>query len=628
METRKKRRLQLGCLILLLTLLAILFLSYGSQGSVPVMLSLSESRTPPTLYLPENAALPELLLPGGERLKGWENEGTVYYFLPSYAAADRLSLGTGVRWGKDKPDDDAIQYDVTRDILLSPDGETADKSIKICFLHSADLDTIYIDLKDAEANGITKDAFTQAAVKVISPDGHISYHTDASLIKGRGNSTWETDKKPYYLKLPEKAGLCGMEPGKKWILLANAYEATKLTNKLLFDFSKDAGMQYCVDSQWADLYLNGEYQGNYLICEKIDVGEHMVDIADLEEENEKVYGSCTPYADEFQRGFVTDQSPTNISGGYLIEKDMTIADSACGFMTDDQKCFVITSPDNASLDEVAYIRDCFQNIETLLNKHDESLLHYIDADSFARRYLIEELALNSDAFITSCFYYKDRNNDKIYAGPIWDFDSVLGESDTVDYEAKGNVWLNYDETTVLDMNQYRATIAVLDWEDDFQSIPAYLDTVKTVYKELRPQLASLLYEQIDAAAAHVRQSVALDSIRWDYAKNTAGHYASFDNNIRYMKFFLAKRINFLNKRFGMEEFAYTDTLPETRKITCVTEYGEIKLSVEDGFLLKKNMLPEYNEEKYTGWHYAWDRTPISEYLPVYEDMTLYLEPVV
>lgn len=308
MDTGKKRRLQLGCLILLFSLLAILYLYPQYQKSIPAALLFPESGTLSELYLPENSTLPELHLPGGETVKGWENEDTVYFFLPSYVTADSISLGTGLQWANAESAGTALQYDIIRDIFLaSPDG-TVQTCKKICFKHSANLFTIYLDLKGNAVDSITKDGFTETEIKVISPGGNIDYHADDGLIKGRGNSTWELDKKPYYLKLSEKAGLCGMEPGRKWILLANAYEATKLSNKLLFDFSKAAGLRYAVDSEWADLYINGEYRGNYLVCEKIDVGEYMVDIADLEQENQKIYESFEPYADEFQKGYITNQS--------------------------------------------------------------------------------------------------------------------------------------------------------------------------------------------------------------------------------------------------------------------------------------------------------------------------------
>ncbi len=627
MDKRKKRYWKLGCLVFLFLLSVTLYLYPQYQNSVPAILLLPDNDTSPELQLSDNSTLPRLQLPEGEQIKGWEKEGIIYYFIPSYVTSNSLSLGTGLKWAKTEVPQTTLQYDIVRDIRLCSKDGSVQLSKKICFKHSANLYTIYMDLKGNAIDSITKDAFTETEITVVSPNGNVDYQASDGLVKGRGNSTWSLEKKPYYLKLSEKTGLCGMEPEKKWILLANAYEATKLSNKILFDFSKAAKLHYSIDSEWADLYINGEYRGNYLVCEKIDVNEYIIDIADLEEENQKVYETCEPYTDEFQKGYTTDESPANISGGYIIEKDTTIADSPCGFVTDQNKSFVITSPDNASLEEVAYIRDCFQNIENLLIRQDESLMQYIDADSFAGRYLIEELALNSDAFITSCYYYKERNNDKIYAGPVWDYDSVLGESDTVDYDAWENVWLNYDETTVLSMDEYLSTDAVLGWEENFQKIPAYRDTVEKIYKEMQPQLEALLYEQIDAGAARVRQSVTLDSVRWNYAENHAGHYSSFDNNIRYMKFFLAKRINFLNRRFDMEEFTYTDSIDTSHEITFAAESGPVKMSVSDGSFLTTDKLPAYDREKYSGWIYEWDHTPVSEFLPVYENMTLYLEPL-
>ncbi|MDE7247129.1 MAG: CotH kinase family protein, partial [Lachnospiraceae bacterium] len=250
---------------------------------------------------------------------------------------------------------------------------------------------------------------------------------------------------------------------------------------------------------------------------------------------------------------------------------------------------------------------------------------YIDTDSFARRFFIEETALNSDAFITSCYFYKKRNDNRIYAGPLWDFDSVLGESDSVDHEEMGNVWLNYDETTVLSMDENRATTAVLPWDEQLYELPEYRNILERTYRKLLPQFEALLNEQIDIYADQVRQSVALDSIRWDYAETEAGHYSSFDNNIRYMKFFLAKRINFLNRQFGLEEYPYENTSGAAHNITCVIGGQEIIIPVEDGSFLNPDMLPPYDKENHTGWIYEWDHTPLSEYLPVYEDLTLYLE---
>ncbi len=617
MELRNIHRKQIYIFITLSILLAVFCTVLLLQAHAGALLKVTWSK---------DQALPEIHLAAGETIKGWEKDDIVYFFLPTHASAHKISLDANLKWASADASQSSSQYDTIRELLRYDHKGNPIDTINVCFKHSENLHTIYIHLADS-IDAISKDNFIEADIKVVNPQGDIEYNMPHNLIKGRGNSTWGLEKKPYYIKLEEKAGLCGMEPDRKWLLLANSFEATKISNKLFYDFSKQAGLAFSADPQWVDLYINGEFRGNYLLCEKIDVGTNRVDIANLEQENETIYETYEPYTEDSVRGYLTDKPslPSNITGGYIIEKDVTIEDSPCGFVTEHKNRFVITSPDNASLQEVFYIKSCFQNVENLVEQQDIRVLQYIDADSFAKRFLIEEIALNSDAFITSCYFYKERNDNKIYAGPIWDFDSILGESDSVDQEASGNVWLNYDETTVLAMDINRATSAALNWDEQLYYIPAYQEFLKETYQALLPQAEMLLYEQIDTHADYIRQSVAMDSIRWNYAENQAGHYTSFDNNVRYLKFFLAKRLAFLNKRFGLEAFPYEDTIECSHKITCITENGQIDFSVADGSFLNINELPAYNKEKYAGWHYAWDLTPVSEYLPVYEDITLYLD---
>ena len=56
----------------------------------------------------------------------------------------------------------------------------------------------------------------------------------------------------------------------------------------------------------------------------------------------------------------------------------------------------------------------------------------------------------------------------------------------------------------------------------------------------------------------------------------------------------------------------------------MTKDGAITFSVKDGSPIRLTDLPAYDEEAYSAWIYEWDLTPVSEYLPVYEDITLLL----
>ena len=132
---------------------------------------------------------------------------------------------------------------------------------------------------------ITKDAYVQASVRIVDPNGVFAEINDSeSTVKVRGNSTSSGAKKPYNIKLSAKKDVLGMGRAKKWCLLANMYDKTMLRNKLSYDFAADIGMDFVSASEFVELYLNGEYRGCYLLTEALEIGETRVDL--LVEENE------------------------------------------------------------------------------------------------------------------------------------------------------------------------------------------------------------------------------------------------------------------------------------------------------------------------------------------------------
>ena len=200
-----------------------------------------------------------------------------------------------------------------------------------------------------------------------------------------------------------------MGEGRNWILLSNVYDGNKLQNKLCFEMAADWGLEYTSQSEWVDLYLNGQYKGNYLLCEKIEIGENRIDIADLEECSEQLNGNLQKleaYSAKEQRGILTERNPEDITGGYLIEKDCYY-DSVSGFVTADENAFSIKSPQYAAKEQVKYIADYIQNIEDMVHSGDEELFDYLDLDSLVSRYLLDEVVLNYDFGVTSMYFYKD-----------------------------------------------------------------------------------------------------------------------------------------------------------------------------------------------------------------------------
>lgn len=89
------------------------------------------------------------------------------------------------------------------------------------------------------------------------------------------------------------------------------------------------------------------------------------------------------------------------------------------------------SPEYASEAQVKYISGYWQEMEDALysetgyNDLDKHYTDYIDIVSWAKQYLIQEWTSNWDAGLTSNYFYKDVDG-KLFAGPVWDFDSALG----------------------------------------------------------------------------------------------------------------------------------------------------------------------------------------------------------
>ncbi|MCR4717224.1 MAG: CotH kinase family protein, partial [Lachnospiraceae bacterium] len=138
------------------------------------------------------------------------------------------------------------------------------------------------------------------------PNGYVSEYggntTDSTYeldyIRGRGNSTWLEDKKPYKVKLDKAVDLFGMGKNKHWVLLANYYDYSLMRNKLTYYLAEKMGLEFTPKSIFVDVVMDGEYLGSYQLSQHIRLGKYNIDIDDLEEE----YASADP----------------EITGGYLL----------------------------------------------------------------------------------------------------------------------------------------------------------------------------------------------------------------------------------------------------------------------------------------------------------------------
>ena len=109
-----------------------------------------------------------------------------------------------------------------------------------------------------------KDEESECSVTIIN-DGKIEINENA-LIKLRGRSSnFASQKKSYRIKFDSKRKILNFNgKDKKWSLIANHFDRSFLRNAI----SELMQLKYTPRCQRVDLILNGNYQGNYYVCDK------------------------------------------------------------------------------------------------------------------------------------------------------------------------------------------------------------------------------------------------------------------------------------------------------------------------------------------------------------------------
>lgn len=361
-----------------------------------------------------------------------------------------------------------------------------------------------------------------------SADPNNNFSGESAVIKGRGNFTWSLEKRPYQIKFDGKKGLLGMAPAKTWVLLANHTDRSFARNRLIFDLANDMGLSYSSESRFVDLYINSEYLGNYLICEKVEVGSNRVELKNpdgllLEMDNH--YGTAEPYY------FTTTKSGTI----FTLKDSVDAADSP-----EVQQAFV-------------NIQAQINELETLLYADDPdwaAISEIIDVDSFVKRYFVDEFAKNIEIGMSSIYFYKDGDSDKLHAGPVWDYDLSLGNI------AKGTVTEDYAKNITLRVEE---GIVRNDWYAQLCRNEEFVARANQLYATDVKKAIDNTDDNLNAVAKLVAGSAENNFGKWPVlgvptleTTNSRIIEHSFVGEISYLRNWIVDRSNYLAGAYGAE----------------------------------------------------------------------------
>ncbi len=345
-------------------------------------------------------------------------------------------------------------------------------------------------------------------------------------IRGRGNSTWKWDKKPYKIKLDDKQSLLGMDANRDWILLANYADKSLIRNTLAYDMGRLMTNLVWTPHQYpVDLFVNGKYCGVYSLGEHMEVAKSRVDIEEHSTEVDTDYfleiGGMNPSGD--------------INGVHYFHTDSRLV------------CFATyKSPDYQEItsEQKKYLKDYFEKAEEAI-KAGEGYEEYIDVDSFVDWILLYELCYNTDGcFRRSCFMVKEKGG-KIRMGPAWDFDFAFGNflADNQQY----NDWVTVGKS---DNDAY----IKYNWCTYLMRSPEFCKRLEERWNELRDSLLDVAETTIDKYSELLdgSQQENFDIWRiWDerigYQSRPCYKANSFEKQIQYLRDFLKKRAAWMDE---------------------------------------------------------------------------------
>lgn len=270
-----------------------------------------------------------------------------------------------------------------------------------------------IEITLAQDAAFEEKEYLQAQVSITDFSLAVSTEVSAS-VRQRGNGTMSYDKKSYKIKLDEKADLflgaseTSSEAARDWVLLAEYYDRSNLRNYYTFlAASMLDGLNYVTECMFVKVYLNGEYQGVYLLCEEVEVNEARVDVDDKTTS---------------EKGFLIELVQSNTAKQeYTLsvyhEDTLLFYDVRSNIDTDVEQ----------SAEDYWRIYDVLEKAETALASGDQAeIAAVIDLDSCVDMYLLQEFMMNIDVGWGSFYLYCEAGEDVVYFSPPWDFDHAAG----------------------------------------------------------------------------------------------------------------------------------------------------------------------------------------------------------
>ncbi len=400
---------------------------------------------------------------------------------------------------------------------------------------------------DVGGKSIPDEPKIDGTVKVVEDhDGSLTGIDKRPLLLGawvgieiRGNTSADLyAQKPYGIEIRDvqgqalSVGLFGLPKESDFVLHSCYSDKSCMRNALTYVVGREIGQAlgtyFAPRTRWVEVYLDGRYQGLYLLVEKPKKDRFRVVLADP----------------------AKDAAMGDLTGGYLfsIEGNRDKMERTWPDSMNPGRFFAYRFPHHLEITpaQKSYLQTSVAGLQTKIaaDPRWSEVKKLVDPQSWIDFLVMQEVSNNVDAFYASWYLYKmpDQAGGKFFVGPLWDFDLAYGN---VNYN---KAYCTTAENASAAMKPFAAMFADSGLRSD----------KKCRYNELRkpggPLDVARLEAKIDAFARHIERAKARDQMQW----NNIGRYiwpnnyvgTTWQNEVGYLKFWLRRRLGWLDKNLA------------------------------------------------------------------------------
>ncbi len=340
----------------------------------------------------------------------------------------------------------------------------------------------------------SKDYYVHASVSLSGCHENYAFTDVGANLRVRGNSTAVAPKKPYRLKFDVKQEMLGLAGGrafKNWCLMADYYDGSMLRTYGTFKFAETLMNRtyFSSDCIHVEVYINGKYQGVYLLCEQTQIHKYRINIPETVDGDTSV-----------EQGYlmIGQGGRTDEPGTVVVYPGITVRDRTGKTMTFDAMNFALSGGDyTAEQKEYVskYVSGVFKVVAHAVYDHEyysltragslvrkrgfdwavteeekqiETISAVFNIESAVSMCILDEIVKNLDAMTFNMYVDLSPEGDGILtlAAP-WDFDfSMANTHYATTHSYSGFYATNLSVSEGMRTNLWYVMLGSIDWFEE------------------------------------------------------------------------------------------------------------------------------------------------------------------